>query len=325
MAHFVFLHQLKFEEIGASTLPVVDLVGNLWGGPDRKNVIQRDLWLAWQKDVQAASNIIGKVPVPVMDQFQATKIYNRPPWGETKEAATPVAVQRPRFTWSYTSMQEFITCPAMWAAKRFYKTIKEAETEQQRWGQSVHEANEKALKGAKLSSGDKKIIDESGSEPYLNALLNAKNSGAELMVEREMCFTEDLKPCGWKDWNTVWVRGKGDVLVFQRHKKKVVVYDWKTGKIKDDVAQIELMLIFASWLEPEIETFDGKLIFLKYNKVLGLPAPLNREQLQEKWAGFLSTVNQMQQAWNNESFRKQTNGLCRQYCGNRECPHCGRG
>ena len=53
------------------------------------------------------------------------------------------------FSWSYSALSEFESCPARYAAKRFYCTTVEAETEQQIWGIRVHKAFEERVRDGK--------------------------------------------------------------------------------------------------------------------------------------------------------------------------------
>lgn len=135
------------------------------------------------------------------------------------------AFKPPRFTWSYTSLQEFLTCPAQWAAKRYYKTIKEGETEAMRVGNLVHETAEHYLKskiGVSFSQSKIHSAYLPQVQKYCDALVA---SGAELHVEKEMCFDKNMKPSHWKAWDTVWVRSKADVLA--KKSNKVSLIDWK--------------------------------------------------------------------------------------------------
>lgn len=334
-------HTLTFPQVLASKVAVTTLSGYLIGGPDRKNESAGARWLAWQKDVQAAFREM-KVPQGVMDYFQATKHLSAPPkeivgglvvTAENKEVLVCADLtvynkpfKPPRFTWSYTSMQEFLTCPAQWAAKRFYKTIKDVESAAMRDGNITHETGEHYLKkalGLPANAGKISAAHLPPIKPYCDALLA---SGAELFVEKEMCFTKQFKPCGWRDWETVWVRGKGDVLA--KKGNKLSILDWKTGKFKEDFLQLKLFAVLSA-LTPgfeDIQEFDPKFIFLKESgarAILRLPEPIKRSELKPVLAEILAVVRRMEEAWDSENFPCKKNGLCRNYCANTQCPHCG--
>ncbi len=334
-----FAHELTFKEMHESKVPVINTQGVMVGGPDRKMIDDWSKWVAWQKAVQKASNAPGLVPPHVMAYFQATKHLSHPPQeGDNNimqdapldPALIPVAraFTPPRFTWSYTSMQEFLTCPAAWAAKRYFKTAKDVETEAMIWGTRVHETAEHYMKRAVGQPYDEKRIDPACLlvvQKYCDFFIA---SGAELFIEHEMCFTKDLKPCGWRDWDTVWMRGKGDVLALKG--EKILISDWKTGKIKNDFLQLKLFAVFTA-LQPQFkdaQEFDPRFIYVKEpdpaKAVVKLDKPIKRSELLAELKKILAIVGQMETSWQNENFPCTKNGLCRQYCANLACPHNGR-
>lgn len=287
------------------------------------------LWVAWQRSVQRASKKSGVVPSRVMDYFQNTKHLTKPPaegdktlLGEPLEAVKSAAPTKPLFATSYSGMQLFELCPLKWAAEKWYKTVPYEEGEAAKWGNRVHLAKEHILL-EKPTAEDVKLITDQGWMKYPQAMLKARDAGSTLLVEKELCLTESLTPCGWKDWNTVWFRLKADVLLLKDAVAKY--FDWKTGKFKDDPFQIETTWAVLSKHHPEMEEFDGKLIFLKENKIWGLEKPLTRADLPRIWDKIFAITDRMKEAVKHENFRMVKNGLCNQYCGNTACPHCGRG
>lgn len=238
----------------------------------------------------------------------------------------PANFKPPRFTWSYTSMQEFLTCPAQWAAKRYWKTIKEGESEAMRVGNLIHETAEHYLKwkiGQTFSQNKIHSQYLPQVQKYCDALVA---SGAELHVEREMCFDQKFKPCGWKDWNTVYVRSKADVLA--KKGNKISLLDWKTGKYKEDFLQLKMFAVFSA-LTPgfeDVQEFDPKFIFTKEappKNILRLPKPILRAELKGVLTEILQVVRRMEAAWESETFPCKKNGLCKNYCLNNACLHCG--
>jgi hypothetical protein len=232
----------------------------------------------------------------------------------------------PRFTWSYTSMQEFLTCPAQWAAKRYYKTLKDVESEAMRVGNMIHETAEHYLKSKigqtfKPSSIHTQYLP--AVQKYCDALIA---SGADLHVEKEMCFDKQMRLSSWRAWDTVWVRSKADVLAKKDHRLSIV--DWKTGKYKEDFLQLKMFAVFAA-LTPgfeDVQEFDPKFIFTKEappKNILRLPEPIKRTDLKPILAEILSVVRRMEAAWESETFPAKRNGLCKNWCANTDCTHCG--
>ena len=354
----IYAHTITYPELLASKEAVTDLQGRMIGGPDTKTVDEITKWSLWGKAVVSAAKKPGVVPPDVMKYFQATKHLSRPPKegdlnilgdGLIEDALVikdvadfmkspdvppyelPEIVIKPfkppRFTWSYTSMQEFLTCPAQWAAKRYYKTIKDVPGEAMRVGNLIHETAEHYLK-SKIGQSFKPSSIHGAYLPMVQKYCDALvASGAELHVEKEMCFTDKFKPCGWKDWDTVWVRSKGDVLA--KKGNKISILDWKSGKFKEDFLQLKIFAIFAA-LTPgfeDVQEFDPKFIFLKETdpakNILRLPKPMHRSELRAELAKVLEIVRRMEASWSAEAFPCKKNGLCRNRCSNTDCPHCG--
>ena len=234
--------------------------------------------------------------------------------------------QPPRFTWSYTSMAEFLTCPAQWAAKRYFKTIKDVESEAMRVGNMIHETAEHYLK-SKIGQTFKPSNIHTQYLPVVQKYCDAMvASGAELYVEKEMCFDKQMKVSAWKAWDTVWVRSKADVLA--KNGTKLSICDWKTGKYKEDFLQLKMFAVFAA-LTPgfeDVQEFDPKFIFTKEappKNILRLPEPIRRSELKGVLGEILGVVRRMEAAWESATFPAKRNRLCRNWCSNTDCTHCG--
>lgn len=326
----IYAHTMTYPAFAASKQPVIDKGGRLIGGPDRRLDDERTKWLAWQRDVKAAERV-QQVPPDVMDYFQKTKHLMRPPRAGDLDVQGKHEIDVPkedtikkpfRLTWSWTALNMFNRCPAQWAAKYFYKTLKEEETEALRYGNAVHGAMERAVLG-KHTANDSDLIDSLQAGKYIKALEAARAKGAEVHVEKEMCFDRKLGFSSWKDWDNVWFRGKADVLIVNGD--KLTVWDYKTNKkVKPEPDQVRLMCAFAALYFPQAQVFDGKLLFLKHDRVEPcFDKPITRADLKPILKDTLAQVARMQEAVDCETFVARKTGLCRSYCGVTTCPHCG--
>jgi hypothetical protein len=230
----------------------------------------------------------------------------------------------PRFTCSYSQIQSFLTCPRKWAAEKYFKTLQWTESEAQRQGNVAHKILEDYLKGKPLTPPQQELL--APWKKYPDLMLTAVDAGAELMVEHEICFKKDQSLCGWWDNNVVWFRSKSDVFLI---KDRVLRYfDWKHGRTKPDTMQIRFAIACADLaFGDKWDTAMGKLIFLKEKDpqlaVQGLDQPITKADIPGIWAELFGITNRMESAWQAETFRMQNSGLCRQYCGDKTCPHCG--
>lgn len=221
------------------------------------------------------------------------------------------------FTWSYTALTAFENCPASYAAERFFCTSTFVETEAIKWGNRVHTCAENMLKGQPV----RETIDVIDLLlPFTGTMIKAQKAGAELLVEQEIALNENMQPVAWfaKD---AWFRGKLDATVVKDGKASI--FDWKTGKVKDDPDQLRIFAAALSILRPEIETFAPKFIFLKDKKVLGC-AEIAKSEIPGIWEGVLSRVERMKQAWVSGNFPARASGLCPWCSIYNECKHARR-
>ena len=329
-----YLYQYTFPELLETEDNVIDWTGILWAGKQRRglNAPQPvDLWKMWQKDVQRAAGRTGVVEQRVMDYFQATKWFSRPPKkGEEVEmtkglnptlaakVTEAVVATTPPFSWSFSQLSQFETCPFQWAEERYYHNVPRQETEATIWGTRVHKAFEDYVN----SDGDivPPLDDFMGGLKYAQALVAAKQKGAEVLCEFQMSLDRRLTPVGWKG---AWARGVADVVIIKDGVCRI--WDWKTGRKKDDLTQLLIFCAFIAQYRKDINEFQAEFIWLKDGVKAGMAAPISRKDLLPVWRDILARVAKMEQCVKDEMFIKRPNGLCKRWCGATNCPHCGGG
>ena len=286
-----YLHEYTYPELLTTDDVVIDWAGIMWAGPHRRGmnaVAPTDLWKAWQKAVQKATARPGFVTNEVMAYFQATKGFSRPPKaGELPEIETAVEkhienvkhqtenikeVTKKGFSWSYSSLNQFETCPFQWAHERYYRTVQRQETEATIWGSRVH----KQLEDYVNSDGTSET-PEMGAK-YAKALVLAKKKGVEVLTELQLSLDRNLKSC---DWSTAWARGIADVVLIQGSTAKI--WDWKTGKKKEDLTQLLIFCAFLAQIRPELKEFQAEFVWLKDDLKVGMEKPIARKDLKNVW------------------------------------------
>lgn len=215
------------------------------------------------------------------------------------------------FTWSYSALTAFETCP-----KRYYHTKVSKDTadpmgEAARAGLAMHKAMEDAANGVAALPGNyshlKPIVDRVRAAP------------GERLVESRFGITDALQPTTFfaKD---VWMRGVIDFGVVNG--TKATILDWKTGKRKDDHDQLGLFAgtIFAHY--PKVEIVKTGYVWLQSRETT--QREFTRETIHEDvWHPMLVRVERMSKAIEAERFPARPSGLCRNYCPVRHCDHCG--
>lgn len=216
---------------------------------------------------------------------------------------------------SFSALDSFETCPRRHYLTRISKQVKDPPGEAAQWGQAVHKALDKYLKGdpsalSKSMRGYSKIAD---------AVLDSI-PGAEVYSELQLAVDHELEPCGWWD-KSGWIRGIVDVLVLDG--AKAYALDWKTGKRKDDNGQLALFagLVFAHY--PEVERVQTGYVWLPDKRLD--PKRYDRDDAPTIWQDIAPRVNHLVRAEAAGNWPARPSGLCRNWCpvGKALCEHCG--
>ena len=219
-----------------------------------------------------------------------------------------------RFSWSFSAINDFDTCPNQYAAKRYYETVKFEDTVATIWGTRVHDAAEHRL-------GPKKVPLTDDMPKTLETFCRVlEGQVGELTPEAEITYNLDGEITGWfaKD---AWARCKIDVLILDGD--TAYIYDWKTGKKKDSLLQLQIFMWFVAHKYPHIENFKTRFIWLKEgieDRVSGEDFT-RTEHLNGIELDLGRRLTRMGTAWREEVFQPKESGLCRGWCPVEECYH----
>lgn len=215
------------------------------------------------------------------------------------------------FSFSPSAIADYISCPANYAAKRFYVTLPYVETAAMKAGTTEHHHLEMRLKNKTplppgFTRGERfcRVIEASGGQVY---------------AERQLAISRDMKFTSWfaKD---AWGRCTIDVSVL--FPNKVNCLDWKTGSVKEDSLQLKINACFLSLEGRDLKEYVTRYIWLKHNVTTG--ETFQAAQVPALWDEVLSWTHRMEEAWRQERFPERKNGLCRNWCGNTACKFCGK-
>ena len=214
------------------------------------------------------------------------------------------------FAWSYSKLKNFESCP-----KRYYnvdvaKVVKEEESEQLQYGNSLHKALAEAITGkAPLPK------PFTGFQPWVDKITRTEGT---ILVEQQLAITQELGPTEWfgKD---AWYRGIADVIKIVG--PVAVVLDWKTGKILEDGVQLALMAQCVFAHHPSIEKIRTEFVWLKEDATTR--ADFSRDDMHNVWTGLLPRVKQLEDAHGGANFPPKPGHLCRRWCPVTACPHHG--
>lgn len=147
--------------------------------------------------------------------------------------------------WSFSTWSAYQTCPRQFYELRYAKNFTEPKSEKIIWGEEVHKALEdKAKEGTPVPKSMQHM------EPIVQRILDAPG---ENHAELELACDANLRPTGFWDEAT-WVRGKGDLI--KVNGTKAAAFDWKTGKIKANSLQLDLMAVLTFARFPQVENLS---------------------------------------------------------------------
>ena len=219
------------------------------------------------------------------------------------------------FSWSWSKLKNFRTCPKRHYHVELAKDFKEEEGEALKWGHEVHDALAKYIdKGKPLPSTMARYVD------LVDELAHLHRAGHLVKVENKLAIDKDFQPCGFFD-NAAWYRGVADVLFV--NEPKAGALDWKTGAIKPDYEQLALTaaLIFAHY--PEVHTVSTAFVWIGSDDYT--VNTYGKESMVQMWNKLWPEINVMMEAYRTTTYPPKPSGICVRHCPVTSCPFHGRG
>ena len=218
------------------------------------------------------------------------------------------------FAWSYSKLKNFETCP-----KRYYnidvaKLVKEEESEQLTYGNTLHKVLAEAISGkAPLPDHFRHL------QSWVDKLTR---TDGKLLVEQQLAIDINFGPTEWFS-KTAWYRGIADVIkiVGAPGAQVAVVLDWKTGKILEDGIQLALMAQCVFAHHPDIQKIRTEFVWLKEDATTR--ADFTRDDMVKVWAGLMPRVQTLENAHKAANFPPKPGYLCRKWCPVDACPNHG--
>jgi hypothetical protein len=219
---------------------------------------------------------------------------------------------RPKpFTWSYSRLKNFESCPKKHWHVDIAKDIKEDESQALAEGYRVHDAFAKRL-------GDKRKPLPDDLQKFEKYCAKLEASPGDIHVENKLALTRDFGACGFFD-GSVWFRAVGDVI--KVHGDVALIVDWKTGRIVEDSVQLALSAacVFAKY--PEVKKIRSRFVWLKEDAQTDEDfAP---DDMPAMWKSLWPRIEALERAHNMTEYPARESGLCRNWCPVRSCPFNG--
>lgn len=214
------------------------------------------------------------------------------------------------FSWSWSKIKNFTTCPARYYHVDVAKTFKEEESETLAWGNAVHDALHKYV------AKDQPL--PIGMESFQETADRVKNAKGTVLVEQKLALTEQFAPCAFFD-SAAWFRGIADALIVDG--PVALAIDYKLGKVVDDSQQLALLAACTFAHYPEVRMVRTEYWWLKEDAITR--AEFKHKDIPSIWKNILPRVEQLKHAHDTTTFPPKPGGLCRRYCPVQSCPHYG--
>jgi hypothetical protein len=201
-------------------------------------------------------------------------------------------------------LADFENCPQKYFRKYVLKDLpREKASAAMQHGIDTHNMMERAVKyGAPLAVGTPAIAQQ-----YLDQLKPFKPQ-----AEVKLAVDQFGDPVDFFSRAAVG-RGKADILVVGE--TTGVIADWKTGKVREDVFELEVFGYLASRLLRHVKKWTGVYVWLKDEKV-GKPHALDPVGAQRRISQIWQTIESCNL---KENWPTNENPLCG-WCPVKTCP-----
>lgn len=217
-----------------------------------------------------------------------------------------------RFTWSYSALSAFETCPRQYFETRVKKAWESPPGEVQLWGQQVHKLIEKRLTMGNPLPDYLKYV-----EPIVAQF---ERAGPYVQAEYKLALNEQFEPVEFFAQD-VWVRAVGDVIIMNG--RAALACDWKAGKYREGTDQLSLQAAIMLATYPKLERVSNVYVWLRDRRTTRLV--VTRDECPAIWQEFLPRVKRMQLAFENQDFPPKPSGLCKKFCPVKTCEFWGKG
>ncbi len=208
---------------------------------------------------------------------------------------------------SFSRLNNFEECPKKYYAISVAKSHKEPETEHTTYGTEVHLAFANYFKrGSSLPLH---------MTQYTKYLAEIKKYPGTFITEQKLAINAAYEATGWFD-DDVYCRIISDLTILNG--TNAVMWDWKTGKIKDDFLQLRLAGAVMFLLVPELQRIVLAYFWLKNKKIT--KEVMTRDEMPGVWSTLLPRIQRYQDAHAALSFPPKPSWLCG-YCPLTNCPH----
>ena len=196
---------------------------------------------------------------------------------------------------SHTFLNDFGNCPHKAFRKYIAKDLpRQPQTHQMRFGNEVHSAFEVRIKHGTAFPKDMQKYEA------IAAPLVAAGAVAEKMlgIDDRGALCDFFAP-------EVWLRGKVDASIVRDG--TAAIFDWKTGKKREEKAELLVHAVLLKAAQPTIQKVTAHYVWLQDNEV-GKAHDVS--DTETTLAGIRMTMQGVANCIEEENFPKRPNPLC---------------
>lgn len=201
--------------------------------------------------------------------------------------------------WSYSLLSDFANCPKKAYHKYIAKDLpREEKSKEQLAGTAAHEEMDRKIKRGVY-----------GSDHFAKLVIPMINNNAT--SEHKLGMTDEVTPAEF--WGSPWGRGVVDVLILKP--PVAVIFDWKTGKVREDPRELHQHALLIKANFPEVEKITGAYVWLKENRLGEVYGLSNTNRV---FNGTKATMAEMQACLDRDHWQPTPNPLCG-WCPVKKC------
>lgn len=212
--------------------------------------------------------------------------------------------------WSFSSIDNFQTCPRQYYYKYVLKQYHEEPSKEQLWGTRVHKSFEDYVR-----DGTPLLPELNEHKEYLDKL---RGRDGEVNAEQKVALNIRCQPTGYYSPD-VWWRG---IIDYQNKDGDVHrIVDYKTGKMKPKLLQLHLAMLYS--FAQGAEMVEAEFYWTQHKVSTKITFP--RFHSASILRGIKPLVSAYAEAWIKDIWQPRPSGLCRGWCAVTDCEFHGRG
>lgn len=217
--------------------------------------------------------------------------------------------------WSYSFLSDYQICPSRAFHKFVAKDVGFEDTPALRWGNTCHNGMDKRISaGVPLASEKDAEGNEIGPAKFEH-FAKAFN-GLRVETETRMGVRRNGTVCGFYDADC-YGHMKVD-LVYTPGDFTARLFDWKTGKKREDPWELRLQALFVQARDPELRIIKGWYVWLGEGPAGKLGACHDLSDVERTWAEVDSMMHTITNYAAINHWPKKEGPMCK-WCAVKQC------